>query len=652
METSRGIPDYSEYNAWLQGGGGVPLNPLHLAPGSGVTETAVSECRDGFVRLYGEDIWQTGAEQTLRLELNPSLPPEGYRLTGNANGLLVEGADANGLLYGVYNLLARLKTGCNPETLNEQSAPAIPRRTLNHWDNVTGKNERGYSGSSIFFKNGKIDYDPKRIREYARLMASVGLNEIAVNNVNVTPESARLVTDMLPRLAELADIFRPFGVRMVISVDFDGPRSLGGLPASDPLDAGVIQWWKDTAARVYQAIPDLAGLLVKADSEFRTGPAALGRTQADGANVIARALKPFGGTVYWRCFVYNCMQDWRDTKTDRPKAAYDHFFPLDGSFDDNVVLQIKNGPMDFQVREPNSPLLGAMKHTRQGLELQITQEYTGQQIDLYSLAVQWQEVLDTPVSETRQTRDLIGREIDSISAVANVGSDENWTGHTLAQANFYAFGRLAWNPGAKASDILDEWVRLTFGNDSALVGPLTGMLMASRTAYEKYTAPLGIGWMVNVNHHYGPSVEGYEFMKWGTYHRANHKAIGVDRTDKGTGFTNQLDPWLAARYNDLTSCPEELVLFFHRLSYDYVLKSGKTLLQHIYDTHFEGVEDVQGFITLWESLKPLLPDSAYHSVRERLSRQLVNAEEWRDVVNTYFYRHTGIPDSHGRKIYE
>lgn len=652
MDASQSIPEYRESYAWLQGGSAAALEPLRLVRGPGATDTAVRECRDGLTRLYGESIWQDSSARDLRLDLNPALPPEGYRLTGLPDGLRVEGADTSGLLYGVFALLAYLKTGGGTNSLDQQSAPAVPRRVLNHWDNVTGKIERGYSGNSLFFRNGKVDFDPERVSSYARLMASIGLNTIAVNNVNVTPESARLVTDLLPGLADLAAVFRPFGIRLLVSVDFDGPRSLGGLPASDPLDESVIQWWKNTAAEVYRAIPDLAGFLVKADSEFRTGPAALGRTQADGANVIARALKPYGGTVYWRCFVYNCAQDWRDTKTDRPKAAYEHFFPLDGDFDDNVVLQVKNGPMDFQVREPNSPLLGAMRHTRQALELQISQEYTGQQIDLYALAVQWQEVLDTPVTAARLTRDLIGHEIDSVTAVSNVGDDENWTGHTLAQANLFAFGRLAWNPHAKAADILEEWTRLTFGNDPALVGPLTDMLLASRDIYESYTAPLGIGWMVNINHHYGPSPEGYEFMKWGTYHRANHKAIGVDRTANGTGYTRQYEPWLAARYENLDSCPEELVLFFHCLPYDYVLKSGKTLIQHIYDTHFEGAEMAKGLISRWDSLKPFLPESAYLSVRERLSRQLLNAEEWRDVINTYFYRHTGIPDAKGRKIYE
>ena len=641
---------YREYNAWLQPGGPERLGAFRLISGAGATDIAASECRDGLVRLAAYD---EGAARAVHLGLDASLPAEGYCLSGRSDGFSVTGADSRGLLYGVYALLAQLRTGGLSEDFRLQSAPAVPRRILNHWDNITGQIERGYAGKSLFFRDGEVRFDPERIRDYARLLASVGINELSINNVNVTPESARLMTPaLLPKVAELAAVFRPFGVRLILSVDFDSPRAIGGLATSDPLDDGVIRFWASVADDVYRAIPDLAGFLVKADSEFRTGPAALGRTQADGANGIARALAPHGGTAYWRCFVYNCMQDWRDTKTDRPKAAYDHFFPLDGQFDANVVLQIKNGPMDFQVREPNSPLLGAMRSTRQALELQITQEYTGQQIDAYNLAVQWREALDTPVSETELTRDLIGGKIDTLSAVVNVGDDENWTGHTLSQLNLFAYGRLTWDSSLSAEAITEEWVRLTFGSDPKLVRPLTELLLATRSTYEKYTTPLGIGWMINIHHHYGPSVEGYEYMKWGTYHRAGRSAIGIDRTAQGTGYTSQYNPWLAGQYENLDTCPEELLLFFHRLPYDYRLKSGKTLLQHIYDTHFEGAEEVKGFIGTWEALKPLLPEAAYISVRERLGRQLANAEEWRDVINTYFHRLTEIPDAHGRKIYD
>jgi alpha-glucuronidase len=605
---------------------------------------AADELVFGLQRLYGKD---NGQRIEFKFEIDKTLPVQGYRI----NGCLVQGADESGLLYGVYALLAQLRMGKVLDDIELESSPAVKSRLLNHWDNMSGIVERGYSGRSLFFSDNRISYDADRIKDYARLLASVGINELSINNVNVTPLSAKLITDeFLPDVANLAEIFRPFGIRLILAADFESPVKLGGLPTADPLDEAVINWWNGAAEEVYRYIPDLAGFVIKADSEFRDGPAALGRTQADGANVLARALKKYGGTVYWRCFVYNCKQDWRDTKTDRPMAAYAHFSPLDGQFDDNVVLQIKNGPVDFQVREPNSPLFGSMKRTRQAIEFQVTQEYTGQQIDMYNLAVQWEEVFNTPVSKTRLTRDLMGKEIVAAAAVSNVGSDNNWTGHLLAQANLYAYGRMAWDSLQTARKITLEWVSQTFGSD-AVSAPLTEMLLESRNVYEKYTAPLGIGWMVNINHHYGPSVDGYEYMKWGTYHRADNAAIGVDRTDRGTGFTEQYDPWLANLYNNIETCPEELLLFFHRVRYDYILKSGKTLIQHIYDTHFEGVEDVDGFRKTWDSLRQHLPPDAYEQVAGRLKRQMENACEWRDVINSYFYRKTGINDEKGRKIY-
>jgi alpha-glucuronidase len=643
---------YREYDAWLQPGAAKIIPPVRLK-GPEAAAFALEECRMGLKRLFGDGILSENASFILELLLDDTMAPESYRLSGTADGLSVRASEKSGLLYGVYALMMRLRAGDDPASISIQSAPALKRRVLNHWDNISGTVERGYSGDSLFFKDGALNFDASRIRDYARLLASVGINEIAINNVNVTEQSANLVTEkILPKAAELAGIFRPFGIRLILAVHFEGPVITGNLPTADPMDEKVQAWWRETAGTVYRYIPDLAGFLVKADSEFRDGPASFGRTQADGANVIARALAPYQGTVYWRCFVYNCNQDWRDTKTDRPKAAYEHFYPLDGAFLSNVVLQIKYGPADFQVREPNSPLLGTMTKTRQAIEFQITQEYTGQQIDLYALAVQWEEVFKTPISDTRLTGSLIGREVDTIVAVSNAGGDVNWTGHTLAQANLYAYGRMAWDPNLTARKVTEEWIVQTFGDNPAVMKKLAGMMLSSRGVYEKYNAPLGIGWMVTVGKHYGPSVDGYEYMKWGTYHRADHEAIGVDRTKTGTGFTSQYHPWLDKLYSDKNTCPEELLLFFHRLPYTYRLKSGKTLIQHIYDTHFEGVEDVQGFINTWESLKDLLPYCVYESVLNRLHRQLENAKEWRDVVNTYFLRKTGIGDEKGRLIYE
>lgn len=643
---------YNSYNTWLQQGGGVPIPPMRLQAEAGVPAIAVEECTAGITRLYGEEIWQTEAENCVKLALNNTLPKEGYRIRYEA-GFCVEGADESGLLYGVFALLMRLAAGETPTEINLESAPALPRRMINHWDNMDGSIERGYAGQSIFYQNNAFQYSPARIRDYARMLASVGINIVVINNVNVTPVSARLITgELLPEVAQLAAIFRPYGIRLAISVHFDSPVMLGGLSTSDPLDPAVLAWWQKQTALVYQHIPDFSGFLVKADSEFNGGPGVLGRTQAEGANMLAQVLAPFGGTVYWRCFIYNCLQDWRDTKTDRYMAPYNLFTGLDGKFADNVVLQVKNGAADFQVREPNSPLLGAMRHTRQALEWQITQEYTGHQIDVYNLAVQWEEILHAPCGGKGSLQSQIGGSIDTIAAVVNVGNDENWTGHTLAQANLFAYGRFAWNPALTAKSITEEWIKLTFGNAPALVAGLTDIMMRSRGVYEKYNAPLGLGWMINPQGHYGPGPEGYEYAHWGTYHRANWEAIGVDRTSQGTGFAAQYPAEVAAVYDDVSTCPEELLLYFHRLPYNHKLKNGDTLLQHIYNSHFEGAKEAEEFITLWDNLQEWLPQEAWQAVRARLEKQRENAREWRDVINTYFYRKTGIGDEHGRKIYD
>ncbi|MDR1541686.1 MAG: alpha-glucuronidase [Clostridiales bacterium] len=604
-------------------------------------------------RIFGENIWNNEAASAISLEIDGSLSREGYRAASDgAGGIRVSGADASGVIYGVFALLRELACGRCFYGANVESSPKVPLRIINHWDRTDGTIERGYAGDSLFFKDGGVSFDVARIVEYARLLASIGINAIVVNNVNVNGNDIRLISkEMIPEVAKLADIFRVYGIRLALSVHFESPVMLDCLPSADPLDENAISWWKRKCEEIYRFIPDFAGFLVKVDSEFRGGPQALGRSQAEGANMLARALQPFGGIVWWRCFIYNNLQDWRDSSIDRPKAPYELFKPQDGLFDSNVMLQVKNGPSDFQVREPNSPLLGAMKHTKECLELQITQEYTGHQIDLYSLASQWEEVFAFPSGSGRALSDLMGDEIASIAGVANVGLDDNWTGHTLAQANLYAFGRLAWNPRLSAKDVTEEWVKLTFGLDKKVNEALPDMILRSRKVYEKYNSPLGLGWMVNVAHHYGPSPEGYEFTKWGTYHRASCKAIGIDRTAKGTGFTRQYSAEIARMLEDARTCPEELLLYFHRLPYSFELKSGETLLQHIYDAHFEGVEDVEAMIELWRRLEKHIPKTAFASVSKRLEMQLENAKEWRDVINTYFFRMTGIPDKRRRKIY-
>jgi alpha-glucuronidase len=574
--------------------------------------------------------------------------------------IVIAAASDQGILYGVYEFLSLLQTGREIDALNIVAAPANPLRMVNHWDNLDGTVERGYAGKSIFYEQDQLTANQSRIRDYARLLASVGINGIVINNVNVHREETRLITDKLDVAAKIAAIFRNYGIKVFLSINYAAPLELGDLDTADPLDEGVGKWWRKKAGEIYRIIPDLGGFLVKADSEHRPGPFTYRRNHAEGANMLAKAVEPYGGLVIWRCFVYNCTQDWRDRITDRAKAAYDNFNSLDGEFAANVILQIKNGPMDFQVREPVSPLFGALKKTNQMLELQITQEYTGQQIDLCYLAPQWKEILEFDTcaqgqgSAVKRIVDgsLFGWKYCGFAGVANIGADLNWTGHIMAQANLYGFARLAWNPDRDVDRFTAAWVRRTFGNDPEVVTVVTRMLAESWRSYEKYTAPLGIGWMVNPGHHYGPNVDGYEYSRWGTYHRADCHGIGIDRSVRtGTGYAGQYYPGNASKYETPGTCPDELLLFFHHLPYTYRLKSGKTVIQHIYDTHFDGVEQVRELQQSWERLKSKIDTRRFEAVRERLGQQLENAIEWRDIINAYFYRKTGIPDQHGRKIY-
>lgn len=590
-----------------------------------------------------------------------ALSEDGFIIRSGQDGILIAGKRDRGVLYGTFAFLRCLQMGLSIDALNRVENPAAGIRMINHWDNMDGSIERGYAGKSIFFRANRFIPDKSRVRDYARLLASVGINGVSINNVNVHATETRLITkEFLPEAAALARIFRDYGISLYLSINYSSPIELGGLSTADPLDAGVQDWWCRKAAEIYEFIPDLGGFLVKADSEFRPGPFTYGRTHAQGANMLAKALEPFSGIVIWRCFVYNCRQDWRDRVTDRANAAYDHFMPLDGEFMDNVVLQIKNGPMDFQVREPVSPLFGGLKKTNQILELQITQEYTGQQKHVCFLVPQWKEVLDFetwsegPGSTVKKLvcGKVYPQKHCGFAAVSNIGDDTNWTGHILAQANLYGYGRLTWNPDLSSEEITGEWVRLTFSNDPQILETISGILLKSWETYEHYTSPLGIGWMVNPNHHYGPSVDGYEYSAWGTYHRADWRGIGVDRTvARGTGYAGRYHKPNAEMYEDMNSCPEELLLFFHRVEYKHRLKSGKTLIQHIYDTHFEGVEEAEEFRRKWLSLEGKIDAERFAAVLERLDIQIRDAQEWRDVVNSYFYRKSGIPDEKGRTIY-
>jgi len=598
-------------------------------------------------------------ESGILIRRQQEIPEGGWQIKEEHNILYLLASEETGVLYGVFHILRQIameKTLCGAEFI---CAPDNPLRMFNHWDNMDGSIERGYSGRSFFFRDNKVIVD-ERTRDYCRLVSSVGINGVVINNVNVNDAATWLITDKyLDRVKEIADIFAGYGIKLFLSLNFAASIELGGPDSADPLDEAVIEWWKAKIAEVYNKIPGLGGFLVKADSEGRPGPYTYGRTQADGANMLADIIKPYGGILIWRCFVYNCKQDWRDYKTDRARAAYDNFIGMDGDYHDNVILQIKNGPMDFQIREPVSPLLGGLTKTNQMLEVQIAQEYTGHQIDVCYLIPMFKEVLDfkTYCSPEKDTvADVVGGRMmgnrnAGITAVCNTGDDENWTGGDLAAANLYGFGRLAYRTDLSAEEIAEEWIRQTLSNDREVVETVKKILLDSREVYEKYTSPLGIGWMVTPGEHYGPSVDGYEYSRWGTYHRADHLGLGVDRTDSGTGYARQYYEPNASMYNNAETCPEELLLFFHHVLYTYRLKTGKTVIQHIYDSHFEGVEEVEGMIESWKRLEGKVDDKVFSAVMQQFDRQLDNAREWRDQVNTYFYRKSGIPDQKGRKIY-
>ena len=494
------------------------------------------------------------------------LGEEGFVLARHGAVTVVLADEPAGLLYGLFEVVRLGEAAFDVALSAGRHRPVIRRRILDHWDNIAahptmGQVERGYSGGSIFWQDGRLHDDLGRIREYGRLLAACGVNAVTVNNVNVHTTETHLLTDRLDDVAAIADALRPYGVRVHLAVNFAAPVVLGELATADPLDESVRQWWAQTTRRVYETIPDFGGYLVKADSEGQPGPFTYGRSHADGANMLADALAPYAGVVRWRAFVYNHVQDWRDRSTDRARAAYDHFAPLDGRFRDNAILQVKHGPMDFQVREPVSPVIAAMPATRVALELQATQEYTGQQRHVCYLGPMWSEVLEfgpwgaggrsvADVAAGTSTHPGGTAAGGGLVAVSNVGDDPFWTGHPLAQANLYAVGRLAWAPDLDPAAILDEWIDLTFvpsatDDPRLLRGTLHALMDDSWHTYEQYTAPLGVGFMVRPGHHYGPDVDGYEYTPWGTYHFADRDGVGVDRTRaSGTGFTGQYpQPW-------------------------------------------------------------------------------------------------------------
>lgn len=636
-------------------------------------QNSVKELQEAFAGMVGRGLTLrqdssagTGAAQActaegreIRLVHREGMKAESYHLYCEKGDIVIEASDSRGILYGAFDLIRQVKMENPLHMLDRTNAPLMPMRMLDHWDNMDGSIERGYSGESFFFVKDQIVIND-RTRDYARLAASVGINAVVINNVNVKDAATWLITDRyLEQVKELSEVFAGYGIRLYMSLNYAAPMELGELDSADPLSEQVRGWWRERMQKVFGAVPGLGGFLIKADSEGRPGPFTYGRTHADGANMLAEAVAPYGGIIIWRCFVYNCMQDWRDYKTDRARSGYDNFVGLDGQFMDNVILQIKNGPMDFQVREPVHPLFGGLTRTNQMLEVQIAQEYTGQQRHLCYLIPMFKEILKfrTYVQPENDTvMDIVsgrtfGQHNCGMAAVANTGNDDNWTGHDMAAANWYGFGRLAFEPELTAGEIAREWIRVTYGNDEQVEETMMFLLMSSWPAYESYTSPLGIGWMVTPNNHYGPSVDGYEYSRWGTYHRADHQGVGVDRSHEGTGYAMLYREPNASIYDDKEKCPDELLLFFHHIPYTWKLRSGKTVIQHIYDSHFEGVEVVDEMVEQFKALQGRLPEVAYERMIGRLLEQKEHAREWRDQINAYFHRKSGILDEKGRDVY-
>jgi alpha-glucuronidase len=598
-----------------------------------------------------------------RLASSGTIGAEGYHLTtptvDGRRHLVVAGADERGVLYGVFALLRKIAAGESIRDLDEKQVPSAPIRWLNLWD-VLGGLPPGApgppAGGSVLWENGHARQDLSRLRGFARLLASVGINGCAISIVNADPRL--LDPGVAPDLRRIAEAFRPWGVRIVLPVDFSSPQTVGKLEGFDPLDPAVAAWWTSKVDELYGAVPDLAGFVMKADSEGTAGPSAYRRTHAEATRPIARALKRHGGLLFYRAFVYNHHLDWTNLKNDRARAAYDNFHPLDGQFDDNVVIQIKNGPIDFQVREPASPLFSGLEKTNQAIELQVIQEYMGGGRHLVNLVPWWKDTLDfdmhvggsgTPVKAIVTGR-VFRRPIGGFVGVTISSMDPTWTRSHFSQANLYGFGRLAWDPDLSSERIIEEWTRLTFGNDPMVVRTIADMNRRSWSVYEKYTGPLGLQTLTEITgNHYGVAVEASENNGWGQWHRADAHGVGMDRTvGTGTGFIGQFRPPVAAVYESLATCPDDLLLFMHHVPYTHRLHSGKTVIQYIYDSHYEGAAAAAEYVREWRALLPRVDERRYGEILASLLYQAGAAELWRDAVAGWFSKASGIADAQGR----
>ncbi|MGE5943181.1 MAG: alpha-glucuronidase [Flavobacteriales bacterium] len=646
----------NSHDIWLQNKKAKSVN-VKTSKQSPTLDIAKNELINGWQGTEGTTI-------TLTIKKDKSLHTDGFKITPNS----IQANTDLGILYGAYELLRKQQT---ETTISEESInPSYDRRILNHWDNPNGSIERGYAGKSFFWHYGKdsltvTESDMKLWKEYARINASIGINGAVLNNVNASPMI--LTQGYLEKVKAIADVLRPYGVKTYISIKFSSPSLIGGLKTSDPLDADVIKWWNNKVKDIYKLIPDFGGFLVKASSEGQPGPQDYGRTHADGANMLADAFKPFNGIVMWRAFVYSANDE------DRAKQAYNEFINLDGKFRDNVIIQVKNGPIDFQPREPFSPLFGALKKTAIMPELQITQEYLGHSIHLAYLAPMWEEFLKSDTyqedkgSTVAKTTDgsLFDQKISAIAGVANTGLDNNWTGHTFAQSNWYAFGRLAWNHELSSEQIADEWVKLTFSpfdlsnnenkpdfskNDwsNNFLKPVKQMMLDSREAIVDYMMPLGLHHIFSANEHYGPGPwygPARARKDWTSlyYHQADSLGIGFDRTPSGSNATIQYEEPLRSQLNNIETCPENVLLWFHHVPWDYKMKNGKTLWDNLAYRYDTGVKKVREFQKIWDMTKPYVDSERFYEVQSKLRNQSRNAQVWKDACLLYFQGFSNMP---------
>lgn len=549
--------------------------------------------------------------------------------SGNSGEVVIKARRSAGLIYGAYELLRMQQT--NGAIAEERSEPSFEYRILNHWDNLDGSVERGYAGKSIWKweeingDKGTMSIDLKeRLTTYARANASIGINGSVLNNVNASPNM--LTTEYIKKVKVIADLLRPYGIKTYLSVNFASPMVLDGLETADPLDNKVRAWWKKKVKEIYKEIPDFGGFLVKANSEGQPGPGDYNRTHADGANMLAEALAPHKGIVMWRSFVYGNHKG-----EDRVKQAVTEFGGLDGKFASNVILQSKNGPLDFQPREPYAPIFDRMKHTPMWAELQITQEYLGQSRHLVYLAPMWKEFFSF----------VNPKQLRGIAGVANTGDDANWCGHPFSQANWYAFGRLAWNAGLSSDSIAREWLAQTFTHDTAFVNPMAEVMGASHEACVDYMMPLGLHHIFKADHHYGPEPQGFYPkypIEWCPvyYHKADTAGIGFDRTSSGTDAVSQYRHPYDSIYNHLESCPEEYLLWFHHVSWDYRMKNGMTLWQNLCAHYDRGVSETERFAQVWQAMKPYVDEERFAHVSRLMKEQVDNAKEWRNICLGYF----------------